>query len=90
LEAGIQQTASPTEYRRRLKYLLKHVRLWPLDHDTTRLFGTVFNELRQHGRVLSQVDMMMASLARQWKLTVLSADKDFQALPDIQVENWLS
>ena len=65
LEAGIQQTKNPQEFRRRLSQLLKQ------------------------GRVLSQVDMMLAALARQRKLKLLTTDKDFQALPDIETENWI-
>ncbi len=90
LEAGIQQTAKPAEYRRRLGQLLPHVRLWPLDADSARLFGEVFNELRQKGRALSQVDMMLAALARQHKAVVLSSDRDFEALPDLRVEKWIT
>ncbi len=88
LEAGIQQTAKPEENRRRLAQLLRHVRLWPLDAETARLYGAVYIELRGRGRVLSQVDMMLAALARQHKLTVLTTDRDFEALPDLRVENW--
>ncbi len=51
LEAGIQQTAKPDEIRRRLAQLLRHVRLWPLDAETTRLYGAVYIELRRNGRV---------------------------------------
>ena len=53
LEAGIQQTAAPADYGRRLVQLLRHVRLWNLDQDSARLYGTAFNELRRQGRVLS-------------------------------------
>jgi tRNA(fMet)-specific endonuclease VapC len=60
LEFGIQQTSKPDDIRRRLTHLLRHVRLWPLDGETTRLYGAVYVELRRHGRVLSQVDMMLA------------------------------
>jgi tRNA(fMet)-specific endonuclease VapC len=89
LEAGIQQTPKPAENRRRLGQLLRHVRLWPIDADTARLYGEIFNELRQKGRVLSQVDMMLAALGRQHKLTVLTSDRDFEALPDLHAENWI-
>ena len=89
LEVGIQLTAQPDETRRRLAQLLRHVRLWPVDTDTTRFYGAVYNELRRQGRVLSQVDMMLAALARQHKLTVLTTDRDFEALPDLRVENWV-
>lgn len=89
LEAGVQQTANTEANRRRLIQLLRHVRLWPLDADTARLYGGVFVELRCRGRVLSQVDMMLAALARQHRLTVLTTDRDFEALTDLSVENWV-
>ena len=88
LEVGIQQTARPDEARRRLGYLLRHVRLWPLEAETARVYGAVYAELSRQGRVLSQVDMMLAALARQHKLIVLTNDKDFEALPDLTVEDW--
>ncbi len=90
LEAGIQQTAKPAENRRRLGQLLRHVRMWSIDADTARLFGEVFNELRQKGRILSQVDMMLAALGRQHTPVILTTDRDFEALPDLRVENWIS
>jgi predicted nucleic acid-binding protein len=33
--------------------------------------------------------MMLAALARQYKLTLLTTDRDFEALPDLKVENWV-
>ena len=88
LEAGIQQTPKPEENRRRLGQLLRHVRLWPLDSETARLYGKIYIELRDQGRVLSQIDMVQAALARQHKLVVLTTDRDFEALSDLRVENW--
>jgi tRNA(fMet)-specific endonuclease VapC len=89
LEVGIQQTPRPEENRRRLNQLLRHVRLWPLDAGTARLYGAVYIELRSQGRALSQVDMVLAALARQHKLTVLTTDLDFEPLTDLRVENWV-
>ena len=89
LEVGIQQTPNPDDNRRRLAQLLRHVRLWPLDTETTRLYGAVYLELRRQGRVLSQVDIMLAALARQHKLMVLTTDRDFEALANLAVENWV-
>jgi tRNA(fMet)-specific endonuclease VapC len=90
LEAGIQQTVKPADTRGRLDRLLRHVRLWPLDGHTARIFGEVFNELRRKGRSLSQVDMIVAALARQHSLTVLTTDRDFEAFPELRLENWVS
>jgi len=88
LEAGIQQTPNPEDNRRRLMQLLRQIRLWPLDADTTRFYGAVYLDLRRQGRALSQVDMMLAALARQYNLTILTTDRDFEALTDLRVENW--
>jgi predicted nucleic acid-binding protein len=63
-------------------------RSWPIDLKTARIYGDVYTELRRRGRVLSQVDIMVAALARQMKLTVLTTDLDFAALPDIRTEDW--
>lgn len=88
LEVGIRQVREPEEYRRGLNRLLRRLRLWPIDLTTARLYGEMYAELRQQGRVLSQVDFMLAALARQMNLTVLTTDGDFQALPDLSVEDW--
>ena len=45
LEAGIQQTPKPDENRRRLAQFLRHVRLWPLETETTQLYGAVHLEM---------------------------------------------
>jgi tRNA(fMet)-specific endonuclease VapC len=90
LEVGIQQTPTPEVNRRRLTQLLRQVRLWPLDAETARFYGAVYIELRGQGRVLSQVDMMLAALTRQHQLAVLTTDRDFEALPDLRVENWVA
>ena len=52
--------------------------------------GEIYLELRRKGRALSQVDTMLATIARYRRLTILSTDRDFEALPDLRVENWLA
>lgn len=89
LEAGIQQTGDMIAFRRRLSQLRKHCSVWTLDEKTTIHYGTIYNEMRRHGRVLSQVDMILAALARQHRVAILTADKDFEAIPDVITENWL-
>lgn len=90
LQSGIQQTARAQINQRQLDHVLRQIRIWPLSIEISRVYGAVFNEVRRRGRVLSQVDMMLAALARQMRLTVLTSDRDFEALPDIRTENWLA
>jgi len=90
LETGIQQTGQAKSYRRRLMNLLEYVRVWPLDPLDARLFGEVYLDLERRGRALSQVDMILAAMAKRMRLALLTADRDFEALPDLRTENWRS
>jgi tRNA(fMet)-specific endonuclease VapC len=89
LESGIQQMPDPVAGRRRLRSALKHVRIWPLEPTIAEHYGTIWLEMERAGRSLSQVDILLAALARQWRLILLTSDRDFDALPDIQKENWM-
>ncbi len=88
LEVGVQQVQDPVRYRRGLRQLLRAVRIWPLDQATAELYGELYHELKQKGRVLSQVDLMVAALSRQLQATVLTTDRDFEALSHIRFDDW--
>lgn len=88
-EIGLQQARDPAAYRKRIERLFSRFRIWPLDWDTARVYGTIALLLRSRGKVLSQVDMMQAALAIQMKLTLVTGDRDFEALPEVRTENWL-
>ena len=88
IEAGMRQVRGKAKYRRDLDHLLLQMRVWPIDLKTAQIFGDIYMELRRAGRVLSQVDIMVAALARQMKLSILTTDHDFDALPDIDTEDW--
>ena len=90
IEAGIQQVHEPDAYRQNLQRLLRQIRVWPIDPSTARIYGVIYQDLKRRGRVLSQVDMMLAALARQMAVTVATLDHDFAALPDIATENWIA
>jgi tRNA(fMet)-specific endonuclease VapC len=88
IEAGMRHVRRKVKYRRDLSHLLLQLRLWPIDLKTARIYGDMYTELRRRGRVLSQVDIMVAALARQMKLTILTTDRDFGALADIRTADW--
>jgi tRNA(fMet)-specific endonuclease VapC len=88
IEAGMRQVRHKAKYRRDLNHFLVQVRIWPIDLKTTQIYGDVYAELRRRGRVLSQVDIMVAALARQMRLTILTTDRDFEALLDIRTADW--
>jgi predicted nucleic acid-binding protein len=89
IEAGRRQVKGQQQYHANLTRLLAQVRVWPMDLQTTRLYGDIHIELKRAGRVLSSVDMMIAAIARQLNLVILTTDLDFKAFPAIRSENWL-
>jgi tRNA(fMet)-specific endonuclease VapC len=89
LEAALVASVRRESHRRTLNHLLTRVRLWPIDRPVAQAYGELFQDLRARGRVLSQVDIMLAALARVMDVTVLTTDLDFQALPDLRLDNWL-
>ena len=89
LETGIYQTRRRDHNRRVLAVFLRQIRIWPLTPAIAPLYAEAYHDLRARGRVLSQVDMILSALARSMNATILTSDRDFEALRDLHVENWL-
>ncbi|QOV87290.1 PIN domain-containing protein [Humisphaera borealis] len=85
--AGLSE-AKREHYLEELRHLMRLLRLWPLDSDAAVEYGRIYQSCRQVGRVLSPVDMMLAALAREERLILVTADRDFDALPDLRIEDW--
>lgn len=87
--AGIRVSRRHRQNLARLQAALALFRVWPTDDDTVAEFAEIFRELRAEGRMLSQFDLLIAALARQQRLILLTADKDFQPVKRLDLENWL-
>ncbi len=90
LLVGVVQRKDAAKTRKRLDVLLKVVRIWPTDLAIADRYAEVYHELQKAGRALSQVDIILAAMARQLTATLLTTDRDFEALPAIPTENWLA
>lgn len=89
LQAGISMSTRRDHNQRLLLELLRQVRIWPLDVTCARLYGELYHELRRRGRALSQVDIMLAALAKHMGATLVTTDRDFEAVPGLHLESWL-
>jgi predicted nucleic acid-binding protein len=87
--AGIRLSRRHRQNLGRLQVALERIRLWPSDEQTATEFAEIFRELRAVGRMLAQFDLLIAAVARQYRLTLLTADQDFQPVNGLQIENWL-
>src|SRR2546426_830862 len=76
--AGIRLSKRYRQNLARLQAAIGVFRLWPTDESTAVAFAQIFQELRSAGKMLSQFDLLIAAVARQYKLTLLTSDHDFQ------------
>ena len=87
LQASGSREASWDIARRRLGKLA----CWPFDKKAAYAYGRIYAELKRRGRVIQQVDMMIAAIALSLgNCTVVSSDSDLAAVPGLKVENWAS
>jgi len=89
LEAALQTSVRRAAHRQTLDHLLTRVRIWPIDRPVALIYGELYQDLRTRGKALSQVDIILAALARVMDVTLVSTDRDFEALPDLRRDNWL-
>jgi tRNA(fMet)-specific endonuclease VapC len=87
--AGIRLSRRYKQNLARLQAALTIFRLWPTDEDTAVEFAEIVRELRSTGQMLAQFDLLIAAVARQHRLILLTADQDFQPVQKLQIENWL-
>lgn len=76
--------------RRNLIRLLDAVRIYPFDRSSAEEFGRIQAEQKAKGRPIPPMDAQIAAVARQHALIVLTADKHFDLIDGIEVENWLA
>lgn len=87
--AGIRVSKRHRQNLARLDAALEVFRLWPTDESTAVVFAEIFQELRAGGKMLSQFDLLIAAVARQHNLTLLTADHDFEPVRGLKIRNLL-
>jgi tRNA(fMet)-specific endonuclease VapC len=74
----------------RLSRLLATLHLYSFDNESAEAFGKIQAEQKNKGRPIPPLDAQIAAVARQQGLTVLTADRHFDYIDNLDVENWLA
>lgn len=59
-----------------------------IDEVTARHYGKLKDHLRSKGRPIPENDIWIASLAEQYRLTLISRDRHFMEIAGLKVEIW--
>lgn len=90
VQVGINQTARQKRNTLALAQLVSELLIWPVDLELVSYYAAARAELKSQGRIMSQIDLMIVSIARQQNAVVVTTDRDFEAFPDVKKENWIT
>lgn len=74
---------------KRLTQMFQALHLYEFDQAAAEEFGKIQADQKAKGRPISPMDAQISAVARQQNLTVLTADKHFEFIDSLNVENWL-
>ena len=88
---GVENSSTRDANLVRLKRGLSGIVCWPFERDAAEEYGRIAAALRRAGRIIQQVDVMVAAIALTLgNCTVVTGDSDLAAIPGLPVENWAS
>lgn len=86
---GISLLPRAAQNRQGWKNLKPRITCYQLDETDAEVAAELQILLRRNGWQLETVDALIAAVALRYDLVLLTNDKDFQAVPNLQIENWL-
>lgn len=75
---------------KRLSKLLETLHVFAFDQVAAEEFGRIQAEQKRKGRPIPPLDAQIAAVARIHNLTVLTADRHFGLVDNIEADNWLN
>lgn len=85
---GISQSRNRARYTEWLDGLLDDCMVLDVTEATTHHYAIVNIELRRIGRPIPTNDLWIAALGRQYGMAILSRDRHFDLVPDINRLHW--
>jgi tRNA(fMet)-specific endonuclease VapC len=85
---GLAMKPQATRLARNIDDFLREVPILPWTQTTSEVYGRLRASLRQAGRALSPLDMLIAAHALEAGATLVSNDRAFTQVPGLTVEDW--
>jgi tRNA(fMet)-specific endonuclease VapC len=68
--------------------LTKIMHILSCDENTAEYYGVIKNQLLKNGRPIPENDLWQAALAKQHNLTVVTRDRHFQEVDQLDITTW--
>jgi tRNA(fMet)-specific endonuclease VapC len=60
----------------------------PCDTDIAKKYGEIKSSLKEKGQPIPENDIWIAAIAQQYALTLVTKDPHFEAIENLNIENW--
>lgn len=86
---GVEKSAAVDKNRLALAMLLANITILDFDTETAEEYGKVRAYLEKNGTPIGPLDMMIAGHARSLGYTLVTNNvREFERVPELQIENW--
>jgi tRNA(fMet)-specific endonuclease VapC len=75
--------------KKRFDALLKAIDVWPMPEGVADIYGQVRAKMEMAGKKMGPNDMWIAAHSLSLGAVLVTDDRRFHSVPDLQVENWL-
>lgn len=91
LEYGVHKSAAPERNRKALEAFLLPLEFLDFDHRAAMAYGRLRASLERSGIPIGSMDMLIAAQAVAHDLTLVTHNlREFQRVPDLRCETWVS
>ena len=85
---GIAESRHRLDYEKWLRELIGVTRVLPVENETTVHYAQIRAELKKAGRPIPSNDLWIAALCRHHRLPLMSQDKHFDLVRDVNRIGW--
>jgi tRNA(fMet)-specific endonuclease VapC len=89
LTFGLRRRPQATGLADATQKFLAEIQILPFTHETAETYGVLRARMEKVGQPLGPLDMLIAAHALSVGATLVSNDRAFRMVPDLQVEDWV-
>lgn len=88
LMKGALASSKPVENLKTINDLLQSLTVMVLDHGACLESSRIYSQLRRHGKIVGEFDILIAGIVKHNKETLITRDKPFQEIEGLKLLTW--